>query len=650
MAAGYYAHLPGQLSRWGVVDVGLKCPHSCVHCYYAYLPDGTEAPKKYAGMRRASWKSTETLLQQIDLMADNNFLGFDITGGEPTANPAIVELVQRATDRGLATRMITLGQFLTGKNDLLDKLLSAGVTDFLFSYHTSDHDLFRTLTGGSLQKMLDAMARLDAAGFQYGTNAVCTEQNYRTLPDIARTIVGKNVYVSNFILMNAYYEWADGKASAVRAGYSEMAPYLREAVDILESNGVAVNVRYAPMCTIAGLEKNYVGTVGVRYDPHEWMNCVHHSGPGNGQQEAAWLPMQVGQPSPGSDLMCSQGGPILGRGTVRGLTKLFAPQCAGCAAQGVCDGIDASYLQANGTPEFVPYTGELRGSVLDRDRLSYLPGHVIKLEQDGDARRAVKRLLAPPPIPDRPLVSVVIPHFNHADEVERCLRSVAAQTWKNIEIILVDDASTDNIREVIKGIDLDNLTCLWLEQNSGRPAVPRNHGIRHSKGDLILCLDPDDWIEPSMIEEHIRQFRQSPSAGFVYAGLQTFGLAEEKWPARAFDPKIMIIHNFVPYCSVWRREMWEEVGGYDEDMALKGCEDWNFWVSAVRLGYQGVPLPRQLVHYSRSGDGLFEAEVRPNYPEKRRTVVRKNQAIYPLDLVREAFSSDTVPLPNAAAQ
>ena len=52
----YYFHPPGQISRWGVLDVGLKCPHSCVHCYYAFLPDGSDNPKKFAGMRRADWK------------------------------------------------------------------------------------------------------------------------------------------------------------------------------------------------------------------------------------------------------------------------------------------------------------------------------------------------------------------------------------------------------------------------------------------------------------------------------------------------------------------------------------------------------------------------------------------------------------------
>ncbi|MCR6630943.1 MAG: glycosyltransferase family 2 protein [Magnetospirillum sp.] len=381
-----------------------------------------------------------------------------------------------------------------------------------------------------------------------------------------------------------------------------------------------------------------MGTVGVRYDPHEWMNCVHHSGPGNAEQEGSWLPAQPGQPSPGADLMCVQGGPILGRGTVRGLTKVFAPQCNGCAAQGVCDGIDPSYVEANGVAEFVPYSGDLRGTVLDRDRLAYLPGHVIKLAPRADVKQAVKRLLSPQPIPDNPLVSVIIPHFNHADTVERCLRSVAAQTWKNIEIILVDDASTDGIRKVMKGIKLPNLKCVWRKQNSGRPAVPRNEGIRRSKGDLVLCLDPDDWIEPSMIEEHIHHFRRNPSASFVYSGLQTFGLVAEQWPARPFNPGVMITHNFVPYCSVWRREVWEDVGGYDEDMALKGCEDWNFWVCAVRNGHMGLPLTRQLVHYSRSADGLFEAEVRPNYPEKRRLVLRKNHAIYPADQVMAAFA------------
>ena len=374
----YYYHPPGQISRWGVVDVGLKCPHSCAWCYYAYLPDGTAEVKKFAGMRRAEWKGTAALIAQIDSMADNGFLGFDITGGEPGAFPDIVDIVRHASGRGLSTRMITLGQFL-GTRGLLDRLLEAGLTDMLFSYHTSDPELFRQLTGGQLSKMHEAMDELGRIGFEFCTNTTCIGDNYKALPDLARSICSKNVYASNLIVMNAYYGWADGRASGVRAKYQDIAPYLRQAVDILENEGgVAVNIRYTPMCAVAGLEKNLAGILGVRYDPHEWANTVRHFGPAGGAAEGQWVPMRQGEPSPGSSLLFGADPNVpVGRGFENRLMKVFAPQCRSCAALKVCDGIDQTYLQEVGPDEFVPYAGDERGDLLDKDRLAYHPAYLI---------------------------------------------------------------------------------------------------------------------------------------------------------------------------------------------------------------------------------------------------------------------------------
>ncbi len=92
--SGVLQHEPGRLSRWGVVDVGLKCVHSCSHCFYSFL-NGEE--DQFAGMRRAGWHSLENLLVLVDSLEEHDFLGFDITGGEPTAHAGLVDIVQ--TDR-----------------------------------------------------------------------------------------------------------------------------------------------------------------------------------------------------------------------------------------------------------------------------------------------------------------------------------------------------------------------------------------------------------------------------------------------------------------------------------------------------------------------------------------------------------------------
>ncbi len=636
----YYFHPPGQISRWGVVDIGLKCPHSCEWCYYAYLPDGNAETKKFSGMRRADWKDTGALIAQIDAMAANGFLGFDITGGEPSLHPDIVEIVRHATARGLSSRMITLGQFLTTRG-LLERLLEAGLTDILFSYHASDPELFNQLTGGRLSKMTDAMDELGRLGFEFGTNTTCIAQNYQTLPDLARAICQKNVYVSNLIVMNAYYGWADGRASNVRAKYVEIAPYLREAASILENEGgIAVNVRYAPMCTVAGLEKNLVGMLGVRYDPHEWANTVRHFGPAAGAAEGQWVAMDRGQPSPGAKLLAGPDGQIIGRGFDGRMLKVFAPQCRTCSALKVCDGIDQTYLEQVGPAEFVPYAGDDRGDVLDRDRLRYYPAYAIKREPDAGMKEVVGRLMGRKPISPKPLVSVVVANYNYAQFLSTCLDSILAQTWRNLELIVVDDASTDHSREVLQRYE-QRCTVIYRSTNSGNPCYPHNEAIAQSRGELLMYLDPDDRIEPSYIEEAVRKLQQHPEASIVYPGINVVGLNARTVVASPYDIHREILGNFIPCCSLYRREMWEETGGYVDN--VKGADDWNLWVAGASLGFLGVPLPRQLFHYYAKSDGLFEKESRPNLENRLKQVILNNSDVYPPEIVRWATGREQSP-------
>ncbi|HEV2097666.1 MAG TPA: radical SAM protein, partial [Stellaceae bacterium] len=157
MTEGVHIATPGALSRWGVIDVGLKCMHSCEFCYYSWL--GNE-PGQFAGMRKAPFAPREHLLDMTRGLKANGFIGFDVTGGEPCLHPDIVALVAEASRLGLASRVITLGQYLMRPmksvpehKTLLGGLLSAGLTDLLLSVHAVDEDSFREITGESWAKL-----------------------------------------------------------------------------------------------------------------------------------------------------------------------------------------------------------------------------------------------------------------------------------------------------------------------------------------------------------------------------------------------------------------------------------------------------------------------------------------------------------------
>jgi MoaA/NifB/PqqE/SkfB family radical SAM enzyme len=357
--------------------------------FYSYLDGSTD---QFAGMRRAGWHKLENLLALVDSLAENGFLGFDVTGGEPGAYPHIVDVIARATAKGLASRIITLGQFLTRRN-LLERLLDAGLVDFRFSLHSTDAEMFKRMTGGDLSLLIAAMDALQKRGFQYITNTTITEENYTYLPEIARWIAGRpEIYQTTWLFFMPYYQWATAHAGEHRVRYSDIAPYLREAVETVEAAGIAATIRYAPQCTIKGMERNHVGITGVRHDPHEWMNAINHTADPENLTVADARAM--GQRLPLRDhqtnypLMPSD---TLGIAARRG-SKIFTEQCRGCGAISVCDGFDDNYREQHGDGELKPYA-EFRGDLLDRERLRYRAGHVVKLKANADARRVVSKLL-----------------------------------------------------------------------------------------------------------------------------------------------------------------------------------------------------------------------------------------------------------------
>ncbi|OIO05549.1 MAG: hypothetical protein AUJ49_01220 [Desulfovibrionaceae bacterium CG1_02_65_16] len=401
---GFSLHTPGALSRSGVLDVGLKCAHSCIFCYYSFMA-GRAGGHQHDALRHADFRSTEDCLAIIDRLADNGLANFDVTGGEPCMHPGLPEMVRRARARGLTVRVITLGQFLmrpplapeeNAAPTLLDALLHAGVTDFLFSLHSSTETGFQAATRGSLTRVLAAMDALDARGFQYTANTVVHAGNVAELPDIAKLSAAHGVYHHNFIIFNAYYGWDSPEHIAgLQAAYPDIAGPLARAVGILEAAGAAVTVRYLPLCAAPELVGRIVGVVGVHHDPHEWMNRA-----GNPERDpdycAEVLPVPVDGPrevyalKPGARRLDFGPAGAVDAVAVRGEDfKVFPPLCADCAAMPYCDGLDPKYVLLHGVAGLSPFARMPGRPPLVAERLAYLPAFVLKNEPLADMRAAI---------------------------------------------------------------------------------------------------------------------------------------------------------------------------------------------------------------------------------------------------------------------
>jgi glycosyltransferase involved in cell wall biosynthesis len=187
--------------------------------------------------------------------------------------------------------------------------------------------------------------------------------------------------------------------------------------------------------------------------------------------------------------------------------------------------------------------------------------------------------------PETPLVSVIIPNYNHARFLGDAIRSVLAQTYRPVEIIVVDDGSTDNSAQVAAGF-ADQIRYIY-QTNAGLSAA-RNTGLRAAKGELIGVLDADDMYEPNFLETLVAALQADPQADGVYCGYQFVDetnnplpqIENRPVPSADLYPALLDGNFFVPESVFLRRHVYDEVGFFDE--SLRACEDWDVWLRAAK--------------------------------------------------------------------
>jgi len=189
---------------------------------------------------------------------------------------------------------------------------------------------------------------------------------------------------------------------------------------------------------------------------------------------------------------------------------------------------------------------------------------------------------------NQPLVSVIIAIYNNADCIKRAIKSVLIQTYKNFELIIVDDGSSDNLKEIIKPF-LGNKVFYLRQKNQGAAAA-RNWGIKNSRGKYIAILDSDDfWCDKSKIEKQINFLENNPKYVLTGGGVIKVN-SKGKEISRYLTPendeeirKLIFFKNcFAHSTTVFRRKSWQRAGGYNKD--LDGLEDYDLWLKMSFLG------------------------------------------------------------------
>lgn len=189
------------------------------------------------------------------------------------------------------------------------------------------------------------------------------------------------------------------------------------------------------------------------------------------------------------------------------------------------------------------------------------------------------------------LVSIIIPVWGtYKKYLPECLESIKAQTYKDYEIIVVDNKT-----------DLPSA---------------RNEGIRMAKGEYILPLDVDDTLHPEYLEKTVNQ------GDIVTTACNMNG---QRWlPSPTVTLERLKEVNLVIACSLFKREIWERIGGYDENL-VDGLEDWDFWLRAVMAGYQVKIIDEMLYNYNKRPDGMITTM---KNKEKAHSIIRSKHMRY----------------------
>jgi len=207
-----------------------------------------------------------------------------------------------------------------------------------------------------------------------------------------------------------------------------------------------------------------------------------------------------------------------------------------------------------------------------------------------------------------PSVSVIIPTHNRANLVDRAIKSVLSQTFEDFEIIVVDDASSDDTEQAIKRFKDRRIRYVRHHENMGAPAT-RNTGIRMARGDYIGLLDDDDEWVATKLEKQVNRFKESSGGtGVVYSGFEVIDqngrIVQTMFPEFRGNLCMRLLErNMIGGSSIplIKSECFNDVELFDVE--LKSCQDWDIWLR-ISKQYEFDFVPEVLVKIYDHGNQI----------------------------------------------
>ena len=227
-----------------------------------------------------------------------------------------------------------------------------------------------------------------------------------------------------------------------------------------------------------------------------------------------------------------------------------------------------------------------------------------------------------------PLVSIIIPSYNHEEYIEQAVRSVIDQTYENIELIVIDDGSTDGSLTLLSNLSIKFGFTFVAQENQG-VCNALNRGIREfSKGQVLCILGSDDRFHPNKIELQVKELSDNKSSEFCFTQAVEFDSNSGKdlrvFPRKRFTGRVLNKIIFIqPYAAgsiMFTRSLYDKVGGFDPSLE---AEDWDFSIRcASRTEFSCVP--ESLFYYRSHANNIMKVMPRRKIFHIKSIILAKN--------------------------
>lgn len=225
-------------------------------------------------------------------------------------------------------------------------------------------------------------------------------------------------------------------------------------------------------------------------------------------------------------------------------------------------------------------------------------------------------------------LSIIIPCYNSERTLEDTLKSVVNQEFKNWEAIIINDGSTDSTEEIaLKWVEKNKRIKYYAKQNEGL-CKTRNFGIAKSEGIYILPLDSDNLVMADFANDAIEILDNDIMIGVVHGNAEFIGDKRGIWEMGEFRIEKILQGNYIDACAIYRKEIWKQVGGYDENLPCNGLEDWELWLAFGAINIQFFHLKKITFKYRVSKNSMIGSFTTEMASITREYLAKKYSSLY----------------------